>query len=219
MSTSSISLLGNGEFDTLALRERDPRLLGSDDENVALTGRERVVYGILDVDNVETSIVTLTVSDDTNTSHVTTTSDHGNDTGIKLDVVGDLASCEVNLDGVVNLDGWVWVTDSSSIVRDQEWDAALAQLHSLDLSQLVFCLLGLDSVDGETTLGVVDQTEVLASLLDTDHIHEPGGVGGIGANLAINLDQALHDDRLGLAGVEGILETVSDEDDEGHAVS
>jgi len=90
-------------------------------------------------------------------------------------------------------------------VRDQEWDSALAQLNSLDLAKLVFGLLALDSVDGEAALGVVDKTEVLASLLDADDIHEAGWVGGIGADLAINLDQALHDDGLGLASVEGIL--------------
>lgn len=110
--TSAISLLSNGKLDTLTLGQRDPWLLGTDDENVAFTGSERVVYGILDVDNVETSIVTLSVSDDTNTTHVATTSDHGNDTGIELDVILDLAGCEVDLDGVVDLDGWVRVTDT-----------------------------------------------------------------------------------------------------------
>jgi len=90
-------------------------------------------------------------------------------------------------------------------VRDQEWDSALAQLHSLDFSKLVFSLFGLDSVDGETALGIVHQTEVFASLLDADNVHETSWVGGIGSDLAINLDQALHDDGLGLACVEGIL--------------
>lgn len=104
-------------------------------------------------------------------------------------------------------------------MRDQEWDSALAQLHSLDLSELVFGLLGLDSVDGEAALGVVNQAEVLAGLLDGDDIHEASWVGGIGADLAINLDQPLHDDRLGLTSVERILETVSDEDNQWHAVT
>ena len=90
-------------------------------------------------------------------------------------------------------------------MRDQEWDSALAQLHSLDFSKLVFGLFGLDSVNGEAALGVVDKTEVLAGLLDADDVHEAGRVCGIGADLAINLDQALHDDGLGLACVEGIL--------------
>lgn len=112
MCASAVSLLSDGKLDALALWQRDPWLLRSDDENVALTGSERVVYGILDVDNVEASIVTLTVGNDTNTTHVTTTSSHGNDTSVELDVVGDLSGCKVDLNGVVNLDGWVWVTDA-----------------------------------------------------------------------------------------------------------
>jgi hypothetical protein len=205
MRTSAISLLSNCELDTLTLWQRDPWLLRTDDEDVVLTGSEGIVYGILDMHNVEASIVTLSVGNDANTSHVTTTSDHGNDTSVELDEVGDLAGSKVDLDGVVDLDGWVRVTDSSRIVRDQEWDSAFAQLNSLDFAKLVFGLFGLDSVNGEAALGVVDQTEVLASLLDANDIHETGWVCGIGTNLAINLDQALHDNRLRLARVKGIL--------------
>jgi uncharacterized protein YuzE len=64
------------------------------------------------VDDVETSVVTFAVGDDTNTTHVTTTGSHGNDTSIELDEVGDLAGVEIDLDGVVDLDGRVWVTDT-----------------------------------------------------------------------------------------------------------
>ena len=109
---SAISLLSNGQLDTLTLWQRNPWLLGSNHEDVVLTGSEGVVYGILDVDNVETSVVTLTVSNDTNTTHVATTSSHGDDTGIELDELGDLAGCKVNLDGVVDLDGWIGVSDT-----------------------------------------------------------------------------------------------------------
>lgn len=96
-------------------------------------------------------------------------------------------------------------------MRNQEWDAALAQLYSLDLAQLVLCLLFSDAVDGETALGVVDETEVLACLLDGDDVHVAGWVGRIGADLAIDLDQALHDNRLGLAAIEGVLQTIRED--------
>ena len=99
-------------LDTLALGEGDPRLLAANDEDVALTGSELVVNGILDVDDVETTVVALTVSDDTNTTHVTTTGGHGNNTSVEADEVGDLASGKVDLDGVVDLDGGVGVTDA-----------------------------------------------------------------------------------------------------------
>ena len=40
LSTSAVSLLSNGKLDTLALWQRDPWLLRSDNENVGLTGSE-----------------------------------------------------------------------------------------------------------------------------------------------------------------------------------
>lgn len=97
----------------------------------------------------------------------------------------------------------------SSIVRNQEWDSALAELDTLDLAELVFGLLSLDAVHGEATLGVVDETEVLAGLLDGDDIHEASGVGGVGADPAVDLDKTLHEDSSDLATVEGILQTVA----------
>jgi hypothetical protein len=52
------------------------------------------------------------VSNDTDTTHVTTTNSHGDDTGVEADEVDDLASGNVNLDGVVDLDGGVGVADA-----------------------------------------------------------------------------------------------------------
>jgi len=113
----AVTLLSDGELDTLALGKGDPGLLVvTNDENVGLAGGERVVNGVLKVDNVEASIVTLTVGDDTNTAHVTTTGDHGNGASVELDEVGDLAGLEVNLDGVVDLDEGVGKTDTVVIL-------------------------------------------------------------------------------------------------------
>lgn len=96
----------------------------------------------------------------------------------------------------------------SSIVRNQEWDAPLAQLHLPHFPQFVFRLLGRDAVYGEAALGVVDEAEGLICLFDADNVHEAGGVGGIGADFAVDADEALHDDCFDFAGVEGVLETV-----------
>ena len=90
---------------------------------------------------------------------------------------------------------------------------------TLDLSELVLSLLFSDAVDGETALGVVDEAEVLAGLLDGDDVHEAGWVGGIGAHFAVDLDQALHDDRRDLAASERILQAVAQEDVEGQGLA
>lgn len=91
-------------------------------------------------------------------------------------------------------------------MRNQEWNAALAKLHPLDLAQLIFSLLLSDAMHGEATLGIVDQAEVLASFINGDDVHETRRVGRVGAHFAVHLDQALHHDRLGLAAIERILE-------------
>lgn len=121
-------------------------------------------------------------------------------------------------------------------MRNQEWDSTFAQLHPLDLCQLVFRLFSGNAVDCETAFGIVDEAEVLACLLDRDNIHESGGIRGVGADFTVYFDKALHDDGLGFAGVESILQPgrsqqnllhldrsssdspVTDEDDEWHAI-
>jgi hypothetical protein len=112
VGAAAVTLLRDGELDTLALGQGNPWLLLTDDENVGLAGSEGVVNGILDVDNGETTLVDLAVGDNTDTTHVTTTDGHGDNTGIEADEVGDLAGGDVNLDGVVDLDGGVGVADA-----------------------------------------------------------------------------------------------------------
>jgi hypothetical protein len=104
-------------------------------------------------------------------------------------------------------------------VRNQVGNAALAELHTLDLAELVLCLLICYPVDGEAALGVVNETEVLAGLLDGDDVHQARGEGGVGADLAVDLDKALHEDGVDLARVEGILQPVTEEDDQRQRVA
>lgn len=175
------------------------------------------------MDNVEATIVPLTVGDNTDTAHIAAAGDHGNGAGVEGDVVGDLAGLEVDLDGVVDLDGGVGVSDAAQsqnphqssilqralragIVGDEVWDSLSTELNALDLGELVLSLLGGYPVDGEATLGVVDQPESLASLLDADDIHETSRVCGVRPDLSVNLHEPLHENGLGLAAVQGILE-------------
>ena len=112
LGASAVALLSDGELDTLALGQGDPGLLAANDKDVGLASGEGVVNGILKVDDGEATVVALTVSDDTNTTHVAAAGDHGNGTSVELDEVLDLASFKVDLDSVVDLDEGVRVTDA-----------------------------------------------------------------------------------------------------------
>ena len=120
---------------------------------------------------------------------------------------------------------------------DQEWDSSLAQLYPLDFGEFIFRFFCGNAVDCESSFSIINETEVLASLLDRDDIHEAGRVCGIGADLPVYFDKALHYDGLGFAGVESILQSrkgqrnvscrennfgrspIADKDNERHTIS
>ena len=168
---TTVTLLRDGELDTLLLGERDPGLVTlTNDENVGHTGSELTVKGILNVDNLETTNVTLTVNDNTNTTHVTTTSSHADVTDLELDEVSDLGGLNIVTDGVVGLDQRIGITDGATIVGDNVRDTLGTELNLANLAKLVLGLLLSDAVDSETSLNVIDETELLTGLLDGDDI-------------------------------------------------
>jgi len=90
-------------------------------------------------------------------------------------------------------------------------------LDLVDPAHLVGSLVSRDLAKDETTLGVVQQAEVLLGLLQADNIHKSRRELGISADLAINLDQTLNEDGLGLLVVESVFEAVTEHDDEREA--
>lgn len=124
---------------------RDPRLLAADHEDVTLTCGEGVVDGILDVNDVEASIVTLTVSYDTNTTHVVTAGDHGDGTGIELDEVGDLTRGHIDLNGVVHLDQRVGETNTSYMSVSSIKETTSTLRSSSVFKGMLHCVLSLSS--------------------------------------------------------------------------
>lgn len=79
------------DLDPLALRQTDPGLVFPNDEDIVFSSCKLVVDGVFQVDNVEAPIVSLATSDNPNSSHVATTNDHGDDTRVEANEVGDLS--------------------------------------------------------------------------------------------------------------------------------
>ena len=63
-------------------------------------------------------------------------------------------------------------------------------------------------MDRKPALGIVDQTEVLASLFNRYDVHEASRIGSIGSYFAVDFDEALHHDGFGFATIEGILQSI-----------
>jgi len=128
------------------------------------------VQRILHVDDIEATDVLLAVDDDTRPAHIAAAGDYNNVTGIEPDEIGDLVLLDIELDGVVDPDGRVGVTDSSTIMGNDVWDALGPNGHFSDLEKLVASFLRCDAVDGETALNIVKKAEVFAGLFDGDDI-------------------------------------------------
>lgn len=56
-------------------------------------------------------------------------------------------------------------------------------------------------------------------LPSTQLTHVASGIGGVGADLSIDLNQALHDDLGDLGAIEGVLQAVSQEDQQGQRLT
>jgi hypothetical protein len=166
-----VPLLRNRELDAAAASHRDEGLGAlTDNEDVADAGSEGAVKGVTDVNDVEATKVALGVDNDTRAAHVTATGDDGNVSGLELDVLNDLVLDKVELDGVVDLDRGVGVTDGAAVVGDNVGDTLGTKLGAADLAELEGGLLGGDAVDGEAALDVVKETEVLTGALNGDDI-------------------------------------------------
>lgn len=175
LSPPDIPLLRNGKLSTLALRQGNPRLraLTNDEDvrhpytikSVLVSIFDRIrdsprsecpIQGVLHVHNIETTNVLLAVNNDARPTHVATTSDHDNVTSVKLNKVGNLALLNVKLNSVINLDGGVGITDRTTVVGDDVWDAFRADGHFADFEELVGSFLGGNAVDREAALDIVE---------------------------------------------------------------
>lgn len=131
---------------------------------------ECTLQRILHVHDIEPTNVLFSVDDDTRTTHVATASDHDDVAGVELGKLGQLASLDVVLDGVVDGDEGVGVTDGAAVVCDNVGDASSTEGDLLHLEELVGGLLRSDTVDNEATLDIVEDAEVLAGFFDGDDI-------------------------------------------------
>lgn len=97
----------------------------------------------------------LAVDDGTDATQISSACDHDQVSGFEANVIGDFARCNVDLNGVVDLDGWVWVADGATVRGDQVWNLLWADSDLLHLAQLV-----LEDSEKEIVRNILDEFEV-----------------------------------------------------------
>lgn len=86
---------------------------------------------ILNVNDIERPRMALPVNNSTNTSQVTTSSDHTQIARVKFDEVKNFGGGNFKLNGVVNFDVRIRIPDGPAVVGHQEWNALRSSLDFL----------------------------------------------------------------------------------------
>jgi len=223
VSETLLALLENVVTESLTTRQGNHTLviLSRKHEDIGNTSGESTTLGILHMHNLEGANVLLATSDDTNTALILSTGDHTGSTSLELNDILGLASLDVHFDDIVELGKRIRVADGAAIVGDDVWDTLGTNSDRLHTSKLVRVLVGeglaVQAVQNETALGIVHHAEVLVGLVNGDNVHEATRVVGVGANLAIDLDEALHENLLDLLLGESVFETVTQDQDQWQA--
>ncbi len=203
-------LLKDVQVVTLVLGKSDQRLLGSDNENVGLSGGEGLAVAVLEMHDIEAAQVTLDVEDLADSTDVVSTGHVGEMSSLVADPLGDLVLLEVELDGVALVDFGVGEADGAGVVGDDVGDLVGSDGLALDLEELELGLGVLDLVEGDSALDVVQQSVVLVGLGDGDDVHDSHGELDVTSWLVIDLNAGLFilDDDVGFATSEGKSEAV-----------
>lgn len=145
--------------------------------------------GVLQVNVILSTVVNITRSDDTNATQVMATSDHSQVSDFEGNVGNNLAGGEINLDGILGLDVGVRVSDGTTVVSDEVGDGLGTNMNRLDAAELELdhdrlinnilnfqslstyaSFGGVDSVEDETALSIVQESEVFLGFLDANNI-------------------------------------------------
>jgi hypothetical protein len=194
----------------------------SNDNTVILSGAERVVVGVLNVGNVVRTVVDFDVLEDTDATDIVSSSDEDTGTVLELEAGIDVTGGEVELDGVVDVDLGVGVTDGSTVVGHDVWDVVLTDALLLDLAEFELGLGGRDLDSLESSLNVVKDSEGFGGLGDGDDVHEAEGESVVSADFVVHSDVSVvlvSADLEALNAGESVLQSVSEEDREGDALS
>jgi len=127
ISSLLISLFNKSKSNTFTLWKRDGvGLTVTDDEDVTDSGGELVSSDIFDVSDIESTWMSLDGGEGTDSTDIVSTGKDDGGVVSEFDNLLNGSGGEVDLDGIVFADVWVWESDGSSIVGDDMWDLVFA---------------------------------------------------------------------------------------------
>ena len=114
----------------------------------------------------------------------------------------------------MTLDIRMRVPNCAAVVGNNVGHLVGASCLALNLAELELSFLGVNCIHLESSLGVIENSEVLSCLFNADYVHYSERESGVSSYLAINLDEPLlvfHNFDCFLSS-EGIPKSVSQKD-------
>lgn len=96
-----------------------------------------VTSGILNVTNVKRSWMSFPTDDRSNTTQISSTSNHAQVTRFKTNGIQNLCSCDFQLDGIVNFYHWVRIANSSGVMCYQKRYSFWTSLNFFNFAKFV----------------------------------------------------------------------------------
>lgn len=124
------------------------------------------------MDDVEWTQVSFSVLYESDSSNIVTSGQVTDISWFQLDEIDDLSGFQIDFEGVIDMDVWVWESDGSAVAGDDVWDVVGSHFLLGAFHQLEFGLLCLDALEDESAWHVVEYSEVLLGLVNLDHIFQ-----------------------------------------------
>jgi hypothetical protein len=172
LALSDLLLLNNAKLDTVTLRKSNHGFSSlTNDKDVGKTGSELVTSSITHVHNIKGTKVTITTDNNTHTTSVVTLGDEAEIANIELNVTNNLIGVQINLNGIIDLDGRIRETDGTSIVSNNEGNLLAGELALDNLAKLVLSLLLIHTMKNKATLHIIQKTETVSTVLKGNNIY------------------------------------------------
>lgn len=156
------------------------------------------------------------VLDDTDSTDVVTVLDVADITGFQVSETFDLVVNEVVLEGITDLDFGVGESDGSGVVGNDVGDLVGTNSLSSDLQELELSFFLVEGLEDESTLGVVEDSEGLVGLFDSDDVHKTSGETLVSSDLVVNEDVLflIVEDEGNISTVQGVVKSFLEQDGE-----
>lgn len=180
--------LSNGVSDSLGLWQTAGHLVVANDKHVTDSGVEDVTSLVLQSDDSDVSELLDNGHDGSDSSQVVAHGDESLVSDCQGEVLLDGVVLEVVLDGVTDMDVRVRESDCSGIMSHCVRDLVGTDLDLDDLAELVVQFLVLDLQESESSSLIVEHSELVSGLRNSNNVHQSDWELRVSSHLAINLD-------------------------------